>query len=336
MAARLCFAIAWLFIPRCTLARTYRYPSYAEATHAVHALNERYPQFIEIFSANHAYKLPSAGHCQTAPSGSSSWLPSTEDARPRLRRRALKSKSSEGPCQVWVLRLTDEASLINQAGVERPEVFLSGALHGDERIGPITTLETVRLLVRAASCVQRIASSSTLGSGSNAVSLATLTPAACVELGELSASERRALESGGDEHDGGEAGAAMLGRERLLWLARLVRHRSVCVAYLIPGRFVPGRFVQFSSVQFSSVQFSSVQFSSVPFSSDQFSSVQFSSVQFSSVQFSSVQMSSLQLRARTEVVGCWGVTVISSGLSCRHSPSLGTLALPCLRPNAMI
>lgn len=33
-----------------------------------------------------------------------------------------------------------------------PEVFWSGALHGDERVGPTATLEAAHLLLRAASC----------------------------------------------------------------------------------------------------------------------------------------------------------------------------------------
>ena len=33
-----------------------------------------------------------------------------------------------------------------------PEVFFSGALHGDERVGPTVTVETAKLLLRAASC----------------------------------------------------------------------------------------------------------------------------------------------------------------------------------------
>ena len=35
---------------------------------------------------------------------------------------------------------------------ERPDVMLSGALHGDERVGPVATLEVAKLLATAASC----------------------------------------------------------------------------------------------------------------------------------------------------------------------------------------
>ena len=112
---------------------------------------------------------------------------------------------SHTACEVWVMRITHEPSLRGVATEERPDVFISGALHGDERIGPVSSLETARLLVRAESCVERL-------------ELASVTAARCVELGEISVSERRALESGGDE---------LLGTERLLWLARLVRRRSM-------------------------------------------------------------------------------------------------------------
>ena len=35
---------------------------------------------------------------------------------------------------------------------ERPDVFLSGALHGNERVGPVAMIEVAKLLVTAASC----------------------------------------------------------------------------------------------------------------------------------------------------------------------------------------
>lgn len=39
-----------------------------------------------------------------------------------------------------------------KARKQRPDVFLSGALHGDERVGPVAMVEVAKLLVLAASC----------------------------------------------------------------------------------------------------------------------------------------------------------------------------------------
>jgi ribosomal protein L3 len=39
-------------------------------------------------------------------------------------------------------------------GVGMTQVFLSGAVHGDERVGPVTVLEAIKLMVQAAKCVK--------------------------------------------------------------------------------------------------------------------------------------------------------------------------------------
>ena len=45
----------------------------------------------------------------------------------------------------WVLELTDHETLANDP--DRPDVLISGALHGDERVGPTATLELARWLL---------------------------------------------------------------------------------------------------------------------------------------------------------------------------------------------
>jgi predicted deacylase len=48
-------------------------------------------------------------------------------------------------CTQWIVRVTNERTL---PYAHRPEVFLSGALHGNERIGPNTVTELLLLLVK--------------------------------------------------------------------------------------------------------------------------------------------------------------------------------------------
>lgn len=43
---------------------------------------------------------------------------------------------------------------------QRPDVFLSGALHGDERVGPVAMIELAKLLALAASCEAKITTGS--------------------------------------------------------------------------------------------------------------------------------------------------------------------------------
>ncbi|CAM9484848.1 unnamed protein product, partial [Phaeothamnion confervicola] len=63
-------------------------------------------------------------------------------------RYGLASPGSCGnePCKQYVLQLTEKRTLASDQG--RSEVFLSGCLHGDERVGPTALMETVWLLVK--------------------------------------------------------------------------------------------------------------------------------------------------------------------------------------------
>jgi len=44
-------------------------------------------------------------------------------------------------CKHWFLRITNETSLASDP--ERPEVFFSGNLHGNEEVGPMTLIYMV-------------------------------------------------------------------------------------------------------------------------------------------------------------------------------------------------
>ena len=46
---------------------------------------------------------------------------------------------------MWVLELTHRGSLHRQP--QRPDVLISGALHGDERVGPLATLHLAKWLL---------------------------------------------------------------------------------------------------------------------------------------------------------------------------------------------
>jgi hypothetical protein len=125
----------------------------------------------------------------------------------------------------------------------RPTVFFSGALHGNERIGPTTTLEGVKLLATVASCVDASLEKGRLKQDGNG-----LCP-------DLSPSDEAMLAAGtamvpSTSPHGSEKGrrsslatttttetetATLLAwrkatrRRRLLWLHRLARTRRVIV-----------------------------------------------------------------------------------------------------------
>jgi hypothetical protein len=177
----------------------FRYFTYERMQEHLEQLHKKYPQFTSLTTAQKAYGLPSPGECGRA------------------------------SCEQWILRVTDEATLAPKgARDERPEVFFSGALHGDERIGPTTTLEAVRLMTVLAACVD----------DSLAASLAThpawlgADPASAGGLcaGLLDPLDELMVRAGGGKTGGDEVKDVLLRRRRrLLWMYRMVATRSVTI-----------------------------------------------------------------------------------------------------------
>ena len=89
--------------------------SYASIVGELQAIAHQFPQLAVSWTTQDRYRLPAAGRCGLA------------------------------PCLVWVLELTHRPSL--QRHPQRPDVLISGALHGDERVGPLATLELAKWLL---------------------------------------------------------------------------------------------------------------------------------------------------------------------------------------------
>ena len=87
----------------------------AALARSIQSLANQFPHLASAYTTQQRFGLPSAGRCDGE------------------------------PCQVWVLEVTHQASLSRNA--ERPDVLVSGALHGDERVGPLATLELARWLL---------------------------------------------------------------------------------------------------------------------------------------------------------------------------------------------
>jgi hypothetical protein len=92
-----------------------RYRSYGDAIAEMRSLAAARPALARLWSTQQRYGLPSVGSCQGT------------------------------PCMNWVLELTVHETLDNDP--DRPDVLISGALHGDERVGPTATLELARWLL---------------------------------------------------------------------------------------------------------------------------------------------------------------------------------------------
>jgi hypothetical protein len=118
--------LAWAALVAVASAATtsYKYRTYSEIVDYILELETKYPQFTEVFTVQDKYGLPSRSELQCT-------------------RNGVKSA-----CQHYVIKITDEASLPDPG---RPEVFFSGALHGDERVGPQSVVALAELLLDHAS-----------------------------------------------------------------------------------------------------------------------------------------------------------------------------------------
>ncbi|KAG8459363.1 hypothetical protein KFE25_012999 [Diacronema lutheri] len=106
--------------------RRYTYPTYAQAVDAMRSLASHYPSLVKHTTAQGAYGLGTAGTCRTR-------TPGTQER-------------TFGPCLNHILHITNRQTLPDP---DRPDILFLGGLHGDERIGPVSTIELARFLADA-------------------------------------------------------------------------------------------------------------------------------------------------------------------------------------------
>ncbi|POM67093.1 Hypothetical protein PHPALM_16968 [Phytophthora palmivora] len=104
------------------------YKTYAEMTKYLLELNATFPDVVQVSIAQETYGLPYPKELQCV----------VDD----------ETKTTE-PCKQFVVHLTNHSTLANDP--ERPEIFISGALHGNERVGPNAAIELVALVAHATS-----------------------------------------------------------------------------------------------------------------------------------------------------------------------------------------
>lgn len=104
--------------------KQFKYRSYGEIVNHLLTLEKKYPEYLELYTAQEAFGVASPSSLSCTRNG------------------------KKEPCQQYILRITDESTLPDR---DRPEVFFSGALHGDERVGPIAVTELATLLLDHAS-----------------------------------------------------------------------------------------------------------------------------------------------------------------------------------------
>uniref|UniRef100_A0A7S1XVN0 Peptidase M14 domain-containing protein n=1 Tax=Phaeomonas parva TaxID=124430 RepID=A0A7S1XVN0_9STRA len=102
-------------------ARHFKNLSYPEIRERLRTLAAKYPQYATLTTAQERYGVGTAGEC------------------------------GDGPCEQFILRLSGVSE--EDQPPEMPEGFVSGEVHGNERVGPVAALEASELLVYTAACV---------------------------------------------------------------------------------------------------------------------------------------------------------------------------------------
>lgn len=100
--------------------------TYAQIHFQIKNLSLHYPNLLRVYSAQDRFSLPHVGNCSEFPDNSGS------DEVPT-------------PCTIYVVEMTNFDTLPSDP--TRPEWLVSGELHGDEVIGPVSVLAFIRYMV---------------------------------------------------------------------------------------------------------------------------------------------------------------------------------------------
>ena len=113
MTAVAVIMIMSLFVQPTTTSRAYHYYSYSEIIQKFRDLNEQFPNVTSVYTMQEKYGVHAATSC-------------------------------DGDCDQIVMEITDSTTLPDET---RPEMFLSGEVHGNERVGPQAVTELAAYLL---------------------------------------------------------------------------------------------------------------------------------------------------------------------------------------------
>lgn len=120
-----CLALS-LVLTSSVVAKPYVYLDYAAIHQRLSALASEHPNYVKLDTAQEQFGLPHIGECAE--------LNSTEFGG-----------TVPAPCKIFIVTLTNHSSLASDP--ERPEILVSGELHGDEIVGPHAVLAYIDLVL---------------------------------------------------------------------------------------------------------------------------------------------------------------------------------------------
>eukprot|EP00924_Labyrinthula_sp_SR-Ha-C_P013037 snap_masked-scaffold_12-processed-gene-7.39-mRNA-1 protein AED:0.42 eAED:0.42 QI:0/0/0/0.5/1/1/2/0/530 len=110
------FITVWIFliqILRISYAEKYLYKDYEQILQTLTSLQDQYPNLLNVTNALKEYDIPSPGQCGAS------------------------------QCQIPIVTLSNFSNLKSNI----PQVFFSGAVHGNERVGPSSTIYFIELML---------------------------------------------------------------------------------------------------------------------------------------------------------------------------------------------
>lgn len=182
--AKAAFTLPWL-VPQPSPVDSYTIWPLQRIHQTLRQLQLDFPEFISVQTAQEAFGWQN----ERAGGDEDCWFDNDDDAG-----------NNGGGCPNYFGIVQDYAAYPegSEAASQLPTVLLSGALHGDERVGPTTVMETTLLLLQAAACQKY----------------------------------RQELQSHEDQNDCTDAlreQAGLSNPQQIQWLARLVATRRIIV-----------------------------------------------------------------------------------------------------------
>lgn len=116
-------------------ADPYTHLSYPQIHYRLVRLSKQYPNLIRFYSAQDRFSLPHVGNCSQFPDDLIELSALIDD----------DSVAEPAPCTVWVVELSNFDTL--PTDTSRPQWLVSGELHGDEVVGPISVLAFIEYMV---------------------------------------------------------------------------------------------------------------------------------------------------------------------------------------------
>jgi len=106
---------------------TFTVPSYSAVLKRLQEWEAQFPDYVQVWDAQSKYGLGTAGTC--------------------------KVDGTSQPCKQWFIRITNEQTLKSE--LDRPQVFYSGNLHGNEQVGPPVLMELISRMLDATSAASK-------------------------------------------------------------------------------------------------------------------------------------------------------------------------------------